>query len=71
MSTVLEVIAAVHAGMSVLGLTCITNMAAGILPQKLSHEEVIETTTRVRQDFAGLLTAIVRRLGQAKESGEP
>jgi purine-nucleoside phosphorylase len=71
MSTVLEIIAAVHAGMSVLGLTCITNMAAGILPQKLSHEEVIETTTRVRQDFAGLLTAIVRRLGQAKESGEP
>jgi purine-nucleoside phosphorylase len=59
MSTVLEAVAGTHAGMDVLGISCITNMAAGILPQKLSHEEVIETTRRVRDEFAGLVRAIV------------
>ncbi|WP_100407068.1 purine-nucleoside phosphorylase [Bacillus solitudinis] len=59
MSTVPEVIVARHAGMEVLGLSCITNMAAGILPQPLSHEEVIETTERVREDFLTLVKRIV------------
>ena len=43
MSTVPEVIAANHMGMKVLGISCVTNMAAGILPQKINHEEVLET----------------------------
>jgi purine-nucleoside phosphorylase len=67
MSTVLEAVAATHIGMDVLGISCITNMAAGILPQKLSHEEVIETTQRVRHEFAGLLRAIVS--SYAKQMG--
>jgi purine-nucleoside phosphorylase len=62
MSTVLEAIAAVHAGMQVLGISCITNMAAGILPRPLSHAEVIETTTAVRGDFAALLRGVIERL---------
>jgi purine-nucleoside phosphorylase len=59
MSTVLEVIAARHMGMRVLGISCITNMAAGILPQTLSEEEVIDTALRVRDDFASLVRRIV------------
>ena len=43
MSTVPEAIAANHMGMKVLGISCVTNMAAGILPQKIDHEEVLET----------------------------
>lgn len=59
MSTVLEVVAAHHIGMRVLGISCITNMAAGILPQKLTEEEVIETANRVRDDFAALVRKIL------------
>lgn len=62
MSTVMEVIAANHAGMRVLGISCITNMAAGMLPQKLTEQEVIDTATRVRDDFAALIRAAVRSL---------
>jgi purine-nucleoside phosphorylase len=62
MSTVLEAIAVVHAGMQVLGISCITNMAAGILPRPLSHAEVIETTTAVRGDFAALLRGVIEGL---------
>ena len=51
MSTVPEVIVARHAGMKVLGISCISNMAAGILDQPLNHEEVIETTEKVKQQF--------------------
>src|SRR6185503_21119060 len=47
MSTVAEAIVARHMGIEVLGISCISNMAAGILPQQLTEEEVIETTTRV------------------------
>jgi purine-nucleoside phosphorylase len=59
MSTVLEAIAANHMGMRVLGISCITNMAAGMLPQKLNHEEVMETASRVSGQLAALLHSIV------------
>jgi purine-nucleoside phosphorylase len=65
MSTVLEVIAANHAGMHVLGISCITNMAAGMLPQKLNHEEVMETASRVSGQFAGLLRSVVANFDSA------
>lgn len=62
MSTVPEVIAMSHMGIPVLGISCITNMAAGILDQKLSHQEVMETTERVQKDFTRLVIALVARL---------
>jgi purine-nucleoside phosphorylase len=62
MSTVPEAIAARHAGLEVLGISCITNMAAGVLPQPLVHEEVLETARRVRGAFLALLGAIIERL---------
>ncbi|WP_085992940.1 purine-nucleoside phosphorylase [Oceanobacillus senegalensis] len=62
MSTVPEVIVARHAEMDVIGISCITNMAAGILDQPLSHEEVIETTEKAREDFLSLVKEIVGRL---------
>jgi purine-nucleoside phosphorylase len=46
----------------VLGLSCITNMAAGVLPQPLNHDEVLETARRVRATFIGLLEGIIERL---------
>ena len=55
MSTVPEALAAGHSGMKVLGISCVTNMAAGVLPQKLSHQEVVETADRVRETFTRLL----------------
>lgn len=62
MSTVPEAIVARHMGIEVLGISCISNMAAGILPQPLTEEEVIETTGRVRGDFIALLEGIIERL---------
>jgi purine-nucleoside phosphorylase len=62
MSTVPEAIAARHMGMEVLGLSCITNMAAGVLPQPLVHDEVMEVARRVRGEFCALLEGIVERL---------
>jgi len=59
MSTALEVIAARHMGMKVLAISCVTNMAAGILDQPLSHEEVMETGERVRSSFEALLRAVL------------
>jgi purine-nucleoside phosphorylase len=59
MSTVSEVIVARHAGVEVLGFSCVTNMAAGILDQPLSHEEVMETGERVKQKFLNLLLGII------------
>jgi purine-nucleoside phosphorylase len=62
MSTVPEVIAARHAGIRVLGISCITNMAAGILPQPLSHDEVMETANRVKEMFIRLVKGLVREI---------
>lgn len=63
MSTVLEVIAARHMGMRVLGVSCITNLAAGISAEPLSHDEVTETANRVRERFEGLIGGVLERLG--------
>jgi purine-nucleoside phosphorylase len=62
MSTVPEAIVARHMGIEVLGISCISNMAAGILPQPITAEEVIETTGRVRGQFIALLEGILERL---------
>jgi purine-nucleoside phosphorylase len=62
MSTVPEAIVARHMGLEVLGISCISNMAAGMLPQPLTEEEVIETTSRVRGQFIALLEAIMQHL---------
>src|ERR1700736_3869867 len=62
MSTVLEVIAARHMGIKVLAISCVTNMAAGILDQPLSHQEVMETGERVKTSFEALLRAVLPRV---------
>jgi purine-nucleoside phosphorylase len=64
MSTVPEVIVARHAQMEVLGISCISNMAAGILDQPLTHDEVIETTERVKADFLRFVKAIVAEMAK-------
>ncbi|KXZ21515.1 purine-nucleoside phosphorylase [Bacillus nakamurai] len=61
MSTVPEVIVANHAGMRVLGISCISNAAAGILDQPLSHDEVMEMTEKVKGGFLKLVKAVVAR----------
>jgi purine-nucleoside phosphorylase len=62
MSTVPEAIVARHMGMQVLGISCITNMAAGVLPRPLHHEEVMETARKVRPKFGALVEEIVGAL---------
>ena len=64
MSTVAEVIAARHMGLEVLAISCVTNMAAGILDQPLSHTEVMETGERVKGIFEALLRAVLPRIAQ-------
>src|SRR5271167_4027695 len=65
MSTVPEVIAARHSGIRVLGISCVTNAAAGILDQPLDHKEVLETGERVKEQFIGLLKALIPRIAEA------
>ena len=62
MSTVPEVIVARHMGIEVLAISCVTNMAAGIQPQKISHEEVLETGAMVRDTLVRYLKNLVPRL---------
>jgi purine-nucleoside phosphorylase len=62
MSTIAEVIAARHMGIKVLAISCVTNMAAGILDQVLSHQEVMETGEKVRGQFEALLRAVLPRI---------
>jgi len=70
MSTVAEVIAARHMGIRVLAISCVTNMAAGITGQSLSHAEVLETGERVKGQFIALLRAVIPHIADdLKESG--
>ncbi len=62
MSTVPEVIVASHQGVKVLGISCITNMAAGILDKPLNHEEVIETSMKVKEKFEKLVIGILTNI---------
>ena len=71
MSTAFEVIAARHMGIKVLAISCVTNMAAGILDQPLSHEEVMQTGERVRSGFEALLRAVLPRIeGDSDTAGQ-
>ena len=67
MSTVAEVIAARHLGLNVLAISCVTNMAAGILDRPLSHREVMETGERVQSSFEALLGAVLPRVADTLE----
>lgn len=62
MSTVPEAIVANHCGMKILGISCITNLSAGISKNPLSHQEVVETTKKVSQDFAKLIKGIIKEI---------
>jgi purine-nucleoside phosphorylase len=67
MSTVHEVIVARHMGIEVLGLSVVTNMAAGVLDQPINHEEVMETGRRIAAQFTSLLTALIPQLAAERE----
>jgi purine-nucleoside phosphorylase len=69
MSTVQEAIVARHMGMEVLGISCVTNMAAGIQGEPLSHEEVMETGRRVEARLAGLLTKVLPKMARIIQAG--
>jgi len=69
MSTVPEAITARHQGMRVLGISCITNLAAGITGEVIDHEEVMETGEKVSKTFRRLLTRIISRLGEEATEG--
>ncbi|VTP83668.1 Purine nucleoside phosphorylase 1 [Proteus vulgaris] len=62
MSTVPEALIARHSGIDTIGISCLTNMACGILEQPLSHDEVIETAERVKSTFLKLISEVIARL---------
>ena len=64
MSTISEVIAARHMGVKVLAISCVTNMAAGIIDQPITHDEVLETGERVKGDFLALLQAVLPEIAK-------
>jgi purine-nucleoside phosphorylase len=68
MSTISEVIAGRQMGIKVLAISCVTNMAAGILDKPINHEEVLETGRRVRGDFIALLRAVLPRIAEDVQS---
>ncbi len=67
MSTVPEVLAANHSGLSVIGISCITNMATGISTRPLSHDEVTQTAAQTRNTFIFLITGIIEQLGRSQD----
>jgi len=67
MSTALETVAANHAGMKVLGISCVTNLAAGVTDQKLDHKEVLEVGERMRGMMVDLLRRVLPRLGEGAD----
>lgn len=71
MSTVPEVIAARHAGLDVLAISCVTNMAAGITGEKITHEEVLETGERVRGTLVALLRAVAPKIERYLKEHSP
>ena len=62
MSTVPEALVANYCGIKVLGISCITNSAAGVQPTRLSHEEVVETAAKAKDSFMKLLISIIEAL---------
>ena len=71
MSTVAETIAARHAGMGVLGISCVTNMAAGFGGKALDHEEVLEVGARVQEELGALLSAVIPRITKEDDGAAP
>ena len=70
MSTVPEVIAARHSGIRVLGISCVTNAAAGVLDQPLDHKEVLETAEKVKGQFMALLRAVIPDIASALQPSQ-
>jgi purine-nucleoside phosphorylase len=64
MSTVVEAIAANHAGMRICGISCISNLAAGMSIVKLNHKEVQETADRAAEKFSALVSGVIRKMGE-------